>query len=298
MISATHQVPDTFSGPQRLSDYLCGIFAQLPSRKSVKNAIKSGLILVDGSKGFTGDWVKPGQKVELIVLDTPKSKVFELELKVLFEDDYIAVINKPSGIAVNGNHFRTVENALLFNIKVSDKVDAFRKPRPVHRLDAPTSGLLLIAKTKQAAIALYKQFEERKIQKRYQAIVIGKPPQKGSIDQEIDGKQSLSKYELIRRVDSLKNKSLSLLNLYPHTGRTHQLRIHLSQLGYPVLGDKLYGKEGMILKHKGLFLAAVELQFIHPVKGIIQHIIIDSPYKFHALLDREQRRFDSSFSGK
>lgn len=278
---------------QRLSDYLCGVFAQLPSRKSVKNAIKKGAIYVDGKKGRTGDWVELTQVIELLDLDTAPTKILKLPIEVLYEDDVLAVIFKPAGIPVSGNQFRTVENALLHNIKPSSHVDALKKPRVVHRLDAPTTGLLLVAKTKQARIHLGNQFEAKTIQKQYQAIVIGQPATQGVIDFPIEGKAAISDFECIETVDSLKNGKLSLLNLYPKTGRTHQLRIHLSQLGFPILGDKLYGIEGLILKHKGLFLTAVRLDFEHPTKAERQVVDLPTPYKYIALLAREQRRYDN-----
>lgn len=291
VILAVHIVP-IVEISQRLSDYLCGVFKQLPSRKSVKTAIKKGAVYVDGKKGHTGDWVKSYQKIELIDLDKAPSKVLKMPMEILYEDAYLAVVFKPAGIPVSGNQFRTVENALLYNIQPSAEPDGLKQPRAAHRLDAPTSGLLLIAKTKGARINLGAQFEAKIIQKRYQAIVIGKPPQKGTIAFPIGGKASLSTYECLQTVDSLKSGQLSLLNLYPETGRTHQLRIHLSTFGFPILGDALYGTEGLILKHKGLFLTAIELNFKHPISGGEQTIVLSTPYKYEALLKREQGRFD------
>jgi len=291
VVFAVHIVP-IIEASQRLSDYLCGVFRQLPSRKSVKTAIKKGAVYVDGKKGHTGDWVKSYQKIELIDLDKAPNKVLKMPIEILYEDAYLAVVFKPAGIPVSGNQFRTVENALLYNIQPSAEPDGLKQPRAAHRLDAPTSGLLLIAKTKGARINLGAQFEAKTIQKRYQAIVIGKPPQKGTIAFSIQGKASLSTYECLETVDSLKSGQLSLLNLYPKTGRTHQLRIHLSTLGFPILGDALYGTEGLILKHKGLFLTAIELSFKHPISGGEQTIILSTPYKYEALLKREQGRFD------
>ncbi|BDS12494.1 RluA family pseudouridine synthase [Aureispira anguillae] len=292
LVLDTHVVP-LLTPKQRLSDYLCGIFLQLPSRKSVKVAIKRGAIYVDGKKGHTGDWVCPEQVVELIDLDDAPTKVLKLPMDVIYEDDAIAVVFKPAGIPVSGNQFRTIENALLHNITLSTKVDALKKPRAVHRLDAPTSGLLLIAKTKQARMHLGAQFEAKTIQKKYQAIVIGQPPAQGRFDTAINHKAALSHFECLQTVDSLKSGQLSLLNLYPKTGRTHQLRIHLSQAGFPILGDKLYGIQGLILKHKGLFLIAVALDFEHPITGERQAIKLPTPYKYTALLNREQRRYDA-----
>lgn len=293
LVLATHWVPLDIE-QQRLSDYLCGVFPQLPSRKSVKVAIKKGAIYVNGKKGHTGNWVLPKQKIELLEIESAPTKILQLPLDVLYEDDSIAVVFKPAGIPVSGNQFRTIENALLHNISPSDRVDALKKPRAVHRLDAPTSGLLLIAKTRQARIHLGAQFEAKTIQKRYQAIVMGQPPIEGTIDLPIEGKASVSYFICLRTVDSLRSGQLSLLNLFPQTGRTHQLRIHLSQLGFPILGDKLYGTEGQILKGKGLFLTALELEFEHPTTQKRQQIKLPTPYKYTALLDREQRRFNKS----
>lgn len=291
VVLAVHTVPQ-IEISQRLSDYLCGVFVQLPSRKSVKTAIKKGAIYVDGKKGQTGDWVQCDQKIELIEIDKALNKILKMPLDILYEDAYLAVVFKPAGIPVSGNQFRTVENALLYNIQSSTALDALKRPRAAHRLDAPTSGILLVAKTKQVRIHLGAQFEAKQIQKRYQAIVIGKPLQKGRIDFLIEGKASLSSYECLQTVNSLKSGQLSLLNLYPKTGRTHQLRIHLSKLGFPILGDALYGKEGLILKHKGLFLTAVEVTFKHPITEEEKVIVLETPYKYTALLEREQRRFD------
>ena len=291
VVLATHIVP-IIETAQRLSDYLCGVFVQLPSRKSVKTAIKKGAVYVNGEKGHTGDWVKSYQEIQLIDLDKAPSKILKMPMEVLYEDVYMAVIFKPAGLPVSGNQFRTVENALLYNIQLSTEPDALKQPRAAHRLDAPTSGLLLIAKTKQARINLGAQVEAKTIQKRYQAIVIGAPPEKGVINFPIEEKASLSTYKCLQTVDSLRSSQLSLLNLYPKTGRTHQLRIHLSTLGFPILGDAMYGREGLILKHKGLFLTAIELNFKHPISGKEQAIVLPTPYKYEALLKREQRRFD------
>lgn len=295
VILARHLVP-SIEKSQRLSDYLCGVFVQLPSRKSVKTAIKKGAIYVDGKKGHTGDWVKSHQEIHLVDLDTAPKKVLKMPMEVLYEDAYLAVVFKPAGIPVSGNQFRTVENALLYNIQPSTEPDALKQPRAAHRLDAPTSGLLLIAKTKQARINLGAQFEAKTIQKRYQAIVIGAPPGQGEISFPVEGKKALSTYECVQRVDSLRSGQLSLLNLYPKTGRTHQLRIHLSKLGFPILGDALYGMEGLVLKHKGLFLTAIELNFKHPILDKEQHIVLPTPYKYEALLKREQGRFDRHYN--
>ncbi|MFK7946215.1 MAG: RluA family pseudouridine synthase [Saprospiraceae bacterium] len=275
----------------RLSDYAIGIFETVPTRKGIKKAIKKGAIYVNGEVGQTGTWIVEGDEIVLYDLDETLPKTFELELSIVFEDDDLAVINKPGGIPVSGNYYKTVQNALPYNLEKSTAVDALKMPRPVHRLDAATCGLLLIAKTKTAHLHLSKQFENKTIQKRYQAIAIGKLSQKGRIETPIDDKPSITDFKTVKVVPSLKNEFLTFVNLYPITGRTHQLRKHLSGLNHPILGDKLYGQEGLILWKKGLFLCAVELNFTHPKTEKLMQIKIEPPNKFKTILEREERRF-------
>ena len=111
--------------------------------------------------------------MELVENSKTQPKIYEFNLEVVFEDDYMAVVNKPAGISVSGNTFKTIFNALSFNLKNSPLPDALIKPTPVHRLDNQTSGLLLIAKTKTAQIELGNQFEQQTIQKNYCTIVVG-----------------------------------------------------------------------------------------------------------------------------
>lgn len=289
-ILSKHIVPE-HSSRQRLSDYCCGIFAALPSRKSVKKAIRAGRLLLNGKQGNTGDWVKPGMQIDLLAPEKTRPD-YELRLEVIHEDQHIALINKPAGIPVSGNQFRTIANTLPFNLKPSSAPDALAAPFPVHRLDSPTSGLLLIAKTGSAHQHLGQAFEQNKIKKIYQAIVTGKPPESGTIELPIEGKPAYTRYELLQSVPSLKNEQLSLLRLFPSTGRTHQIRIHLAQIGHPIMGDKLYGEPGKIYQGKGLFLCATGLQFSHPKSAELLPFVINPPNKFPLLLQREQRMWE------
>lgn len=286
----THLVPEGIER-QRLSDYLVGKMSSLPSRKSVKKAIKSGCISVNEKTETTGHWVVSGEVICFQEPDIRLEKVFEWRIPVIYEDDYLAIINKPAGLPVSGNRFKTIENALPFNLKPSSQPDALQRFRPVHRLDSPTSGLLLIAKTKTARIALGALFEEKNIQKRYQAIVIGQLPESGTIKQPIGEKAATTVFRTIKTARSLRNDFLTLVDLLPQTGRTHQLRIHLSQLGFPILGDKLYGEVGEIMVGKGLFLAAVELSFLHPFLHTVINVTISPANKFLLLLEREEKRW-------
>lgn len=292
MIINQHQVPILLA-PQRLSDYLCGIFPELPSRKQVKKAIKKGLILLEGRQGYTGDWVEGKEQIQLLASDEKPRKIYPITIEVIYEDNYLAVVHKPGGLPTSGNFYKTLEHALPHNLSPTTAVDALLQPRVVHRLDGPTSGLVLVAKTKAVRQALGKQFELGQIQKGYQAIVIGCPEvPEGYLEQPIGTKAAKSHYKVLQTVPSLRNEYLSLLDLKPLTGRTHQLRIHLSQLGHPILGDAAYGKTGQILKHKGLFLTALRLEFEHPMLQQKQQFAQATPHKFTTLLAREQRRYE------
>ncbi len=290
-ILETHIVPENVSGI-RLSDYAIGIFTIIPTRKGMKKAIKKGAVYIDGELATTGRWVVTGQVIQLMEVVQKPSKVYKMDLEIIYEDEEIAVINKPAGIVVSGNQFRTVQNALPNNLSISTAIDACPSPLPVHRLDYSTSGLLLIAKTKSARRLLGKAFELHQVQKEYQAVVIGKPPEEGVIQEPIQRKKSQTLFKTIQTIPSLKNGHLSLLQLTPLTGRMHQLRIHLSEVGFPILGDKLYGTTGMVLKGKGLFLCAVGLQFSHPKTGELMKFRIPNPPKFQTFMEREQKRWE------
>lgn len=184
-------------------------------------------------------------------------------LKVLFEDDYLAVIHKPAGILVSGNRFKTIAHALAQNIQRSALPDA-ATPQPVHRLDYATTGILLIGKTSSSIRALNGMFEDKEVEKTYYAVTIGEMKDSGEITSEIDGKESISNFKLVESVASKRFGKLNLVELDPQTGRRHQLRKHLSSIGNPILGDKDYGIDNLILNGKGLYLHAYSLRFIHP----------------------------------
>ena len=283
-----HTVPEGVK-KIRLSEYACEIFQTIPSRKGIKKAVKKGDVTVNGSRASTGDWIKPGQIIELYDNEAPKAGSYKMSIDVIYEDDYIAIINKPPGISVNGNRFRTVENTLILNLKTSDADSRLPRPRPVHRLDSPTSGLLLIAKTGEAMINLSRQFAEKSIKKRYRAIVTGALKGDGTMNTPVDGREAFTEFHPIKTIPSLKNGFLTLIDLIPHTGRTHQLRKHMAEMGHPIAGDKTYSPAGSLLKSKGLFLCAVELTINHPVKNEIMTFSIPDPDKFTTYMERELR---------
>lgn len=264
----------------RLSDYVGDIFKTIPSRKGMKKAIDQGLVLLNGKTASTGDFVSKGDIIELIENPNKTRPEIELKLEVLFEDEHLAVINKPAGIEVSGNKKWTLENALTTNLKPSSEPDALNYPKPIHRLDYPTSGVILIGKTSACVITLNQAFQDRKIEKVYHAITIGEMKNFGLIDLPVDDKPSKSAYRVLKTVDSERFENLNLVELKPYTGRRHQLRKHLSELGNPILGDRDYGKDGLILNGKGLYLHASSLQFEHPITHEDLLIEASLPKKF------------------
>ncbi len=286
------------SEPVRFNNYCEKFVMEIPSRKGVKKAIKKGELILNSKVVEGGTWLNEKDVITFLDLELTPPKPYHLKLEILFEDEDLAVINKPAGISVSGNQYKTIQNALGYNIEKSKQIDALNWALPVHRLDNQTSGLLLIAKTKLARKNLGLAFENKTIEKNYQALVIGNTPKKGQIDLPIEGKKAVSNFVKLKSVESLKNKHLSLLQLKPQTGRTHQLRIHCASLGCPILGDKLYGKQGLILKHKGLFLSAVSITFAHPRTKKSISIAIPTPYKFLKRMENEALRFKKFHSKK
>lgn len=150
----------------------------------------------------------------------------------------------------------------------------------MHRLDYATTGVLLIGKTNGSIRTLNKQFEHKDIKKIYYAVTIGNMNNEGIISSDIDNKQSQSKYKVIKTISSERFNKLNLVQLEPLTGRRHQLRIHLSELGHPILGDKDYGIDHLILNGKGLYLHAYALKFKHPNTNETLYIKSEFPKRF------------------
>jgi len=276
--------------PTRIVDYVGEAFHILGSRTSARKAIADGRILLNGQKVYPSDMIKENDKIVLIGTGVSKAKKFDFDIEVVYEDEYMILVNKPAGIAVNGDRNKTVENALA-RIGRSNAGDALPRPVAVHRLDVPTKGLVLLAKTKTALIRLGKAFENNEIDKQYYAVVHGIPEKAGISKKPIEGKKSETHYFLERTVKSRVFKHLSLVRLKPITGRTHQLRIHMASVGNLIVGDRLYAKGTNTILGKGLFLCACKLSLRHPITNKDVNFSIDPPNRFFRLLDREEARF-------
>ncbi|MEH0158659.1 RluA family pseudouridine synthase [Limibacter armeniacum] len=287
----THIVPEGI-GEIRFVDYAYDLFEALPSHNSVKKAIKKGLLHIDGAPAESGRWIMPGMCLDLYAKEVTPPKGFEIDLEIIYQDEHMVVVNKPAGIPTSGNQYRTLENALVANVPRSNAKNALQWAKPVHRLDSATSGLLIAARTMEARIVLGNMFKEKTIQKTYHALVIGETPTSGAIDLPIEEQKAYSEFKLLKRVRSIQCEYLSLLELKPHTGRTHQLRIHTSSLGFPILGDKLYGPEKGNFTGKGLFLSAVKLELNHPIDQKPIELSIPTPHKFESRMLNDQRRWD------
>lgn len=263
-ILETHIVPE-IDQKIRLQEYAPRVFKSISTRSGIKKAIKKGLLLLNGKPAKTSDWIEQGQKLELLQQEVSPGKVFRLPLQVIFEDEFIAIINKPSGCPTSGNYFKTVQNALPFNLKGSDEQDRLPFPLPAHRLDNPTSGVLVCAKTRTALLRLQQDFKEKTIKKTYVALCHGRTPESIGISDEIENKPAFTRLKRINEVQ-IKGEIYSLVKLWPETGRTHQLRIHLAKNNNPIIGDPIYGREEVgLFSGKSLYLTATGISFLHPM---------------------------------
>lgn len=268
------------------------------SRTNIQKLIRDGKVLLNSQIAN-----KPHQKLnahdrlKVSIPEKEKAEFLpeEIPLEVVYEDKDVLVINKQAGLVVHpapGNRQHTLVNALLGR---STGLSDINKNRPgiVHRLDKETSGLLVIAKNNASHLKLVKQFAQHSIQRKYVAIVngrvefdqdvieapIGRHPLKRknmAVSFAQNTKYAKTSYKTLKR-----GKHFSLLELTPFTGRTHQLRVHLAYLGYPILGDAKYGKKGNFQR---LALHAQEIGFIHPSTNKFMHFTSKIPQEFQEFI--------------
>jgi 23S rRNA pseudouridine1911/1915/1917 synthase len=243
------------------------------SRSRVQRLILDGLLLVDDEKVPPSYKVRAGQLVEAQVPEKGLTQE-EIPVPVVFEDEHVLVVDKPAGLVVHpgaGNPSGTLVNALL-NRGIAGGEDIVR-PGVVHRLDRDTSGLMVLAKGEPAYSRLVEMMSARKVGRVYRAIVVGEGlPATGTIDSPVGrdpdnptlmaagvGKPAITHFEVIAEA-----AGHAILRVRLETGRTHQIRVHLSAIGYPVYADPLYGTP---VPDRRLWLHAERLSFEHPVSG-------------------------------
>ena len=239
------------------------------------------MVHVNNKKSTTATPLLGGEIITVFRDQTPSNKPsIKIAFDVIYEDEYLAIINKPPGVEVSGNKRYTIANALDKALKKSNQEDALLRPEPIHRLDYPTSGCLLIGKTSTSVMKLNRAFQEKKIDKVYYAITIGKQKASGTITSPLDGKSCISHFEVIDTVASIKYKALNLVKLIPATGRKHQLRKHLAAIQNPIMGDNQYGTDGNKGTGNGLYLHGYSITFIHPATALTISEHIKLPKKF------------------
>jgi 23S rRNA pseudouridine1911/1915/1917 synthase len=279
---------------KRLDQFLSETDLNL-SRSQAKNLIQKHHILLNQKLAKASVHVKAGDRISGTL---PELKPLSLEpeplpLTILYEDSSIIVIDKPPGMVVHpayGNLSGTLVNALLYHCKDLAGINGVLRPGIVHRLDKDTSGVMVVAKDDEAFQHLTNQFKNRTVKKVYSAIVYGRFSQvEGLIDSAIGrhpserkrmstrtkrGREAITRWKKVEEFDGC-----TLLEIFPQTGRTHQIRVHLSSIGHPVLGDPLYGRKGRpgtihdpVLKEcvkrmNRQALHAQRLEFTHPRTG-------------------------------
>lgn len=292
----------------RLDAYLAAELTDL-SRSRIQALIREQHILLNGKPAKPRDSVKSGDSVSLALPEAVPDIAApqDIPLEILFEDEYILVLHKEHGIVVHpapGNPNGTLVNALLHHCKGQlSGIGGVERPGIVHRLDKDTSGCLVVAKTDAAHQSLSTQFSERStMEKLYLAVTHGIPkPDKGTIFTHIGrhpvnrqkmavinppgGKTAITDYETLA-TDLATKTALILCHL--HTGRTHQIRVHMHHLGAPILGDPIYGKKHELPTPR-LLLHAWQLTFNHPISGKKLHFTAPPPDDFQPWLELRQR---------
>lgn len=261
----------------RVDDALRACFPnEYPSATSAKRACRRGEVYVNGVRALASHEARDGDELEVSartaasVSSERRAKVVssaratmpeEVRLGVVYEDDHCAVVTKPHGLVTmggGGGRQWSAERAAGCQLEPSahgTEGYVLPTPRPAHRLDEPTGGLLIIAKTRAALTSLQKAFERREVKKRYRALLRGRPEQSsGCVETPVGGLDAYTEYTVVKTVDT-EIGTLALVDFYPRTGRTHQIRRHSRELKCPILGDARYGARDSA-HPDGLFLFA------------------------------------------
>lgn len=307
---------------QRLDLFLVRYVSTL-SRAKLRRVIDSGGVQIDQEVVRKPSYrLRTDQQVSLVIPESPpvEPQAEDIPLEILFEDEHLAAINKPPGMVVHpskGHWSGTLTAALAFHFSQLSQVGGPTRPGIVHRLDRDTSGVIVVAKNDRSHVGLAEQFQNRSTVKEYLAIVLGTPDRdRDLIDQPIGphpyqrekmairgehprSRTAVSEYEVLERF-----RGFAAVKVTPKTGRTHQIRLHLTHIGHAVLCDKLYGgrsqisrgeitgtsiSDDLLLDRQALH--ACSLQIRHPVSGELHHFKAPLPTDIQSVLDlmREHR---------
>ncbi len=292
--------------PERLDVFITRSETGL-SREFVKRLIIEGRALVNGSPRKPSFLLSPGDAVEIALPAMGVKDPARLNAIILYEDKALLAVDKPSGLPVHPNDSNWERRPETCLLSEETLVSMLLRARPalgdnalprmglVHRLDRDTSGLMLVAKTPEAQAALQDQFRDRLVHKTYEGVVGGVPAKKtGSIDAPIGraaGFKKIKVWEYGREAQtdfkiSEKTKKHALLEVYPRTGRTNQIRIHLEFAGHPIVGDRLYGGE----EAPRLMLHSREIAFTHPATGKKTILKAGLPENFRSVWEKIKRK--------
>ena len=249
------------------------------SRSQIQKYIKENYITVNNQEVKSSYVLKETDEIEVNIKEEEKiisATPEKMDLNIVYEDDDVIVINKPNGMVVhpgNGNYSHTLANGLMYHSKLSDINGSFR-PGIVHRIDAYTTGLLMVAKNNFAHASLAKQLEEKTVTRKYIALVWGiiksdtgtidAPIGRDKLDRkkmavtDINSKKAITHFKVLERLNNA-----TLIELSLETGRTHQIRVHMNYIGHPVVNDPVYGKRKLI-DSTGQCLHAKVIGFNHP----------------------------------
>lgn len=270
------------------------------SRSQIQQWLKEEYITVNGEITRSNYKVKEKDDIIINVPEPAELNVLaeDIPIEIVYEDDDVLVVNKPQGMVVHpsaGHQHGTLVNALLYHIKDLSSINGIIRPGIVHRIDKDTSGLLMVAKNDKAHVALAEQLKDKTSLRKYIALVHGEiAHDKGEINAPIGrskndrkmqaviegGKPAVTHFEVMERFEGY-----TLVQLQLETGRTHQIRVHMKYIGYPVAGDPLYGPR-KTLKGKGQFLHAEILGFKHPTTGQMMVFEAPLPDLFEKTLDQ------------
>lgn len=283
---------------KRLDSYLSNVLDI--SRSKISKMIKDGNVLVNGNKCKVSDSVDIGDKISYEIIDEEiKVEAEDIPIDIVYEDDDVIVVNKPNGMVVHpavGNKSGTLVNALMHHSKNLSSINGEFRPGIVHRIDAYTTGLLMIAKNDKAHESLSRQLQDKTTTRKYVALVWGViPNDTGVIDApimrdksdrkkmavgNINSKDAVTHFKVLERYNNA-----TLIELKLETGRTHQIRVHMAYIGYPVVNDPVYGRRKLI-DETGQCLHAKTLGFIHPTTHKYMEFNSELPECFINILNK------------